>query len=85
MTGCLSAGKPECAALFFVTPTLLLGHLSGLMPGPLKDTLLAVFVLLTSVFALRKYTQEIKDDIGDKSVFEWVPAVLVFDVHAARL
>ena len=56
--------------LFFVTPTLLLGHLSGLMPGPLKDTLLAVFVVLTAVFASRKYTQEIKDDIGDKSVFE---------------
>ena len=65
--------------LFFVTPTLLLGHLSGLMPGPLKDTLLAVFVVLTAVFASRKYTQEIKDDIGDKSVFECASFVSVLD------
>ncbi len=31
--------------------------------------MLAVFTGLALVFAARKYTQAVKDDIGDKSVF----------------
>ncbi|KAK9829113.1 hypothetical protein WJX72_003956 [[Myrmecia] bisecta] len=62
-------GKPECAALFFVTPILLLGHLTGLIPESGQQGLLLAFVALFTVFAGRKYTQAIKDDIGDKSVF----------------
>jgi uncharacterized integral membrane protein len=64
-------GKPEAAGLFFVTPALLLGHLSQWMPEQMQQGLLVVFTTLFMVFAARKYTQPIKDDIGDKSVFEF--------------
>ena len=37
--------------------------------GPEK-ALLAAFVATSVLFAARKYTQAIKDDIGDKSVFQ---------------
>ena len=39
--------------------------------GPEK-ALLAAFVATSVLFAARKYTQAIKDDIGDKSVFQCV-------------
>lgn len=62
-------GKPEALALFFVTPVLLLGHLTGLVPRGGEKGLLLTFVALCTIFAGRKWTQAIKDDIGDKSVF----------------
>lgn len=65
----LCYGKAECAALFFVTPALLLGHLTGLLPAQGERALLILMCSLAIVFAGRKYTQPIKDDIGDKSVF----------------
>ncbi len=37
--------------------------------GP-ETALLAAFVATSVLFAARKYTQAIKDDIGDKSVFQ---------------
>ncbi len=55
--------------MFFVTPALLLGHLSGVLSGDAERALLGVFTALALVFAGRKYTQAVKDDIGDKSVF----------------
>lgn len=64
-------GKPEAGALFFVTPILLLGHLTGWVPESGQKGLLVLFTLLFSIFAARKYTQPIKDDLGDKSVFEF--------------
>lgn len=45
------------------------GHLSGLVPEGPEKALLAAYVSTTLLFAGRKYTQAIKDDIGDKSVF----------------
>ena len=68
----LCYGKAECTALFFLTPALLLGHMSGLLPRPASQGLLAAFVLLAAVFALRKYGQPVEADIGDKSVFAWL-------------
>ncbi|GLJ44585.1 hypothetical protein SUGI_0937070 [Cryptomeria japonica] len=65
----LCYGKLEAAALTFVIPTLLLGHLTGLMDDNTKLGLLGVWMALFVVFASRKFTQPIKDDIGDKSVF----------------
>ena len=62
-------GKPEAIALFFITPLLLLGHLTSWVPEGAQQTLLITFVALFTVFAGRKWTQAIKDDIGDKSVF----------------
>lgn len=62
-------GKPECGALFFVVPLALLGHLSGLIGEGGEKGLVGAWCVLISVFAARKYTQAVKDDIGDKSVF----------------
>eukprot|EP00898_Chlorokybus_atmophyticus_P004522 jgi/Chlat1/5070/Chrsp33S05071 len=61
-------GKLEAFALFLAIPALLLGHLVH-MPQSFEAPLLAGWVALFSVFASRKFTQAIKDDIGDKSIF----------------
>ncbi|ERN06136.1 uncharacterized protein LOC18434326 [Amborella trichopoda] len=65
----LCYGKLEAGILTFVIPTLLLGHLSGLMDENAELGLLGFWMVLFIVFATRKFTQPIKDDIGDKSVF----------------
>lgn len=65
----LCYGKLEAAGLTLVIPTLLLGHLSGLMDDQFKLALLGIWMALFTVFAARKFTQPIKDDIGDKSIF----------------
>ncbi|KAK7310231.1 hypothetical protein RJT34_07617 [Clitoria ternatea] len=65
----LCYGKLEAGVLTFVIPILLLGHLSGLMDDGVKLTLLASWMALFVIFVGRKFTQPIKDDIGDKSVF----------------
>eukprot|EP00270_Netrium_digitus_P016323 TRINITY_DN583_c0_g1_i1.p1 TRINITY_DN583_c0_g1~~TRINITY_DN583_c0_g1_i1.p1 ORF type:complete len:314 (+),score=22.82 TRINITY_DN583_c0_g1_i1:11-952(+) len=65
----LCYGKLEAAALVFVIPSLLLGHLSGITSLDVEKVLLGVWMLLIGVFAARKFTQPVKDDIGDKSVF----------------
>jgi len=46
------------------------GHLSGILPEGPEKALLVAFVATSLLFAGRKYTQAIKDDIGDKSVFQ---------------
>ncbi|KAI4343454.1 hypothetical protein L6164_010799 [Bauhinia variegata] len=65
----LCYGKLEAGILTFIIPLVLLGHLTGLMDDGVKLTLLASWMALFVVFAGRKFTQPIKDDIGDKSVF----------------
>ncbi|XP_072078200.1 uncharacterized protein [Arachis hypogaea] len=65
----LCYGKLEAGVLTFVIPILLLGHLSGLMDDGPKLFLLTSWMTLFVIFAGRKFTQPIKDDIGDKSVF----------------
>jgi len=47
----------------------MLGHLSGLVGEGGEKALVGLWCLLIAVFASRKYTQAVKDDIGDKSVF----------------
>ena len=49
------------------------GHLTGLVPADAERALLVAFTGLALVFAGRKYTQAVKDDIGDKSVFTCAP------------
>lgn len=51
------------------------GHLTGLMPPEAERVLLLAFNALALVFAARKYTQAVKDDIGDKSVFQCASAL----------
>uniref|UniRef100_A0A7N0RC91 Integral membrane protein n=1 Tax=Kalanchoe fedtschenkoi TaxID=63787 RepID=A0A7N0RC91_KALFE len=65
----LCYGKLEAGLLTFIIPTLLLGHLTNLMDDGVKVPLLATWMALFLVFAGRKFTQAIKDDIGDKSIF----------------
>ncbi|CAN1181415.1 hypothetical protein LINPERPRIM_LOCUS29355 [Linum perenne] len=65
----LCYGKLEAGVLTFIIPTLLLGHLSGIMDDGVKLGLLGSWMALFVIFAGRKFTQPIKDDIGDKSVF----------------
>lgn len=65
----LCYGKLEAGLLTFIIPAVLLGHLTGLMDDGAKLALLGTWMTLFMVFAGRKFTQPIKDDIGDKSVF----------------
>lgn len=57
-------GKPESLALALLIPCWLLGHLSGLVPQAGEQGLAAATALLLALFAARKYTQPLKDDIG---------------------
>jgi uncharacterized integral membrane protein len=62
----------ETKVLTFVVPLLLLGHWLGFLPLLWEKALLATWAVLFVVFALRKAFQNIPDDIGDKSVFEYL-------------
>jgi uncharacterized integral membrane protein len=55
-----------------IIPTLLLGHMTGLLPVPVEQALLVAWTILFAVFGLRKMMQPIPPDIGDKSVFEYL-------------
>ena len=61
-------GKFEAAALFFAAPTMCLTHLFGASEET-QTVAVGVFVSLLVVFAGRKFSQELKDDVGDKSIF----------------
>ncbi|KAG7670866.1 hypothetical protein Ndes2526B_g01375 [Nannochloris sp. 'desiccata'] len=68
-------GKGEAFTLTLLLPALLLGHLSGLGnfgSGAVDHTLAVIVAGLLLVFAGRKYTQPVKDDIGDGSVFNFM-------------
>jgi len=65
-------GKAEAWALFVLTPVALLGHLTGLASSGTEGALLLATVACYSVFALRKFSQPQVDDLGDKSVFEFM-------------
>ncbi len=64
-------GKRECYVLTFMVPALFLVHLFGVdQAAPWVGWALDIAVCaLGAVFAGRKYTQRLEDDIGDGSVF----------------
>lgn len=62
----------ETKILTPVVPLLLLGHMLGIIPVAMEQVLLGIWSLGFSVFAIRKMTQEIDPDIGDKSVFAYL-------------
>ena len=66
----LCYGTPAAAGILLITPLMCLGHLTGLMPETGTKGLVIIFNLLALVFAAGKYSQDIKGDIGDKSIFE---------------
>lgn len=62
----------ETKFLTLLVPLLLLGHLVDVLPLGLEQGLLGAWAVLFLIFALRKVTQPIPDDIGDKSVFDYL-------------
>ncbi len=62
----------ETKILTPLVPLLLLGHLTGWLSVDIEQMLLAVWTIGFTIFAVRKLTQEIDPDIGDKSVFAYL-------------
>ena len=62
----------ETKILTLLVPSLLLGHLLGLLPLNVEKVLLGLWAVLFSIFALGKTLQAIPLDIGVKSVFEYL-------------
>jgi len=55
-----------------LVPALLLGHLVGILPITVEKVLLTAWAVLFLIFATRKLLQSKPDDIGDKSVFDYL-------------
>ncbi len=53
-------------------PLLILGHMFGFLSPENEQLLLAFWAALFIIFAARKFFQAIPQDIGDKSVFEYL-------------
>jgi uncharacterized integral membrane protein len=64
--------RAETKVLTPLVPLLLLGHMTGSIPVAMEQVLLAVWTIGFTIFALRKLTQAIDPDIGDKSVFAYL-------------
>ncbi len=62
----------ETKILTPIVPTLLLGHLLGILPLQWERALLGIWAIFFVVFAVRKLIQAIPPDIGDKSVFAYL-------------
>lgn len=62
----------ETMLLTPLVPCLLLGHLTQLLPPAIAQIGLMIWSGLFVIFAARKFTQPPADDIGDKSVFEYL-------------
>ncbi|MEG4849358.1 DUF2301 domain-containing membrane protein [Microcoleus sp. B5-D4] len=53
-------------------PLLILGHIFGFLSAENEQFLLAILAALFIIFAVRKFFQPMPQDIGDKSVFEYL-------------
>ncbi|MEM9218669.1 MAG: DUF2301 domain-containing membrane protein [Cyanobacteria bacterium P01_F01_bin.150] len=62
----------ETKGLTMLMPVILLGHLSNFVPPQINLGLISAAAVLMSIFSLRKAFQTRPDDIGDKSVFEYL-------------
>ncbi len=62
----------ETKFLVVIVPSLLLGHMAGILSIATERSLLIAWAVLFAVFALRKVIQPIPPDIGDKSVFDYL-------------
>ena len=62
----------EAKGLTLLTPLILLGHLTQLIPPHINLVLISIATVLMAIFAMRKAVQSRPDDIGDKSVFEYL-------------
>jgi len=62
----------ETKFLVPLLPVLILGHLVNILPIAIERGLLGAWAVLFMIFAIRKLSQEIPSDIGDKSVFAYL-------------
>lgn len=62
----------ETKLLTPLVPALLLGHLMGILPVGVEKVLLGLWAGLFLIFVMRKAFQAFPDDIGDKSVFDYL-------------
>jgi len=65
-------GKREAFTVAVLTPVLLLSHLTGLADDKFEAVLLLGWIGALSAFAAGKFNQPIHEDIGDKSVFQFM-------------
>jgi len=65
-------GRAEAFALTVLTPVLCLGHVSHSLPLGAEKGLLSICMGSLLVFALNKFSMPITNDLGDKSVFEYL-------------
>ncbi len=73
----------ETKFLVPLLPLLILGHLANILPVAIERGLLGAWAVLFVIFAVRKLTQEIPPDIGDKSVFAYLKAEKLSKQQAA--
>ena len=71
--------RPEAIGLALLLPAALLGHLVGMINGPLCLALLESAALLLVLLALRKFGMDAAADVGDKSVFAYLDGQLPAD------
>jgi uncharacterized integral membrane protein len=64
----------ETKFLVPLVPVLILGHLVNFLTLAIEQGFLSAWAVLFMIFAIRKLTQEISSDIGDKSVFAYLKA-----------
>ena len=62
--------RAETKFLTPIMPITIVGHMMGILPVASEKVLLGMWAVLLLLFASRKLTQNIPDDIGDKSVFD---------------
>ncbi|PXF42254.1 hypothetical protein BWQ96_07973 [Gracilariopsis chorda] len=65
-------GRAEAIGLTALIPVLLGGHFLGILPDSLEQGGGLVFVATFLYFCWRKFTQGVKDDVGDLSVFQYL-------------
>jgi len=64
--------RAETKFLTPLIPIAIVGHMSGLLSVYGEKILLGIWAVLLLMFAGRKLTQDLADDIGDKSVFDYL-------------
>ena len=64
--------RAETKFLTPLMPIAIVGHMVGIFSVPMEKLLLGIWAVLLLMFASRKLTQNLADDIGDKSVFDYL-------------
>eukprot|EP00286_Rhodomonas_abbreviata_P006855 CAMPEP_0181328664 /NCGR_PEP_ID=MMETSP1101-20121128/22859_1 /TAXON_ID=46948 /ORGANISM="Rhodomonas abbreviata, Strain Caron Lab Isolate" /LENGTH=303 /DNA_ID=CAMNT_0023437613 /DNA_START=56 /DNA_END=964 /DNA_ORIENTATION=+ len=62
----------EASALFALVPIITGGHFLGIVPSGWEEGMVQALAVVFTFFAARKFSQPLKADIGDKTVFEFL-------------